>query len=143
MIRVQINGLREVMKRIEKVDKALATKVGDELTTGARNIESQAKAYAPKGRTGELAGSIEADVSQPYDKRVSVSAPYAPFVEFGTGVRVFQNPSFNFTPEIRAYAMEFYVNGLGKQPAHPYLFPAFEQEKLQIIKRIKKVLFDI
>ena len=41
------------------------------------------------------------------------------WVEFGTGERV------EIPPGLEAYAMTFYVNGLGRTPAHPYMYPAF------------------
>lgn len=142
MFKTTIQGLAGVLKKIESYDKKLATDVDDILSEGANNIASAARIRAPKGKSGALAASISADTSMKYRKTVGVGVSYAPFVEFGTGVRVFDNKDgFTFTPEMRAYAMDFYVSGKGRLPSSPFLFPAYEAEVIEIKKRIKKLLF--
>ena len=141
MFKAEIKGLKELQLKIERYDKDLSVRIDKELSDGAENIAVMARSKAPKGRSGKLGASISADVTRKFNKSISVGVIYAPYVEFGTGVKVFQNPSFNFTPEMRLYAREFYVTGKGKQPAHPFLFPSFVIEKKRIIDRIKQVLF--
>lgn len=138
----RIDGLRETLKRIESYDKALAEGVVKELDRGAVNIATRAIINAPKGKTGRLAASIGYNISQPYQKSVYAGAFYSPYVEFGTGLNVFKAKSgFVFTPEMKEFAKEFYVNGMGRMPAQPFLFPAFEYEKPKIIERIKGLFF--
>ena len=141
MFKAKFTGLKEVITRLEQFDKKLALGVDEELSKGALNISLQARLRCPKGRRQRIASSIAADIASKYRKTVTVGVSFAPFVEFGTGVRVFQTPEFNFTPEMREYAREFYVNGLGKEPARPFLLPSFEVEKPQILKRIKENVF--
>src|SRR5688572_8350269 len=142
MFKVKIDGLESVLKKVEKYDKALGEGVINVLSEGAENIAANARARAPKGRTKRLANSIIADTSQPYRKSVSVFAPHAPFVEFGTGSRVFDSP-FQFTPAMKEYAMDFFVSGKGRMPAAPFLFPAYTAEIIQIRNRLRKLFFDI
>lgn len=144
MFKIKIHGLSEVLKRIESYDKKLADGVDDILSQGAVNIAETARLRAPKGKSGALSASIMADTSMKYRKLVSVGVSYAPFVEFGTGSRVFDTKNgFTFTKEMRDYAMDFYVSGKGRLPATPFLFPAYTEEILKIRKQIKKLFFDI
>lgn len=138
----RIDGMKQVLDRIGAYDKALKEDVVKELDEGAKNIAMGAIVRAPKGKSGKLAASIGYNISQPYTKSVYASAKYAPYVEFGTGLFVFKAKSgFMFTPEMREFAKEFYVSGLGRMPAQPFLFPALEVEKPKILERIKGRLF--
>lgn len=142
MFTVKIQGLESVLKKIERYDKALGEGVINELSQGAKNIAAVAKVNAPTGKTGALAASGGFDISQPYRKSIFFTAPYAPYVEFGTGSKVFQSVNgFAFTPEMKDFAREFYVNGMGRMPARPYLFPAYSAEIVQIRKRIRNLFF--
>lgn len=140
MFKTTIQGLSGVLKKIESYDKKLAADVDDILSEGANNIARSAAARAPKGKSGALAASISADTSMKYRKAVTVGVSYGPFVEFGTGSRVFDT-GFQFTPEMRAYAMEFYVSGKGRLPPSPFLFPAYTEEVIKIKERIKQLFF--
>jgi hypothetical protein len=42
---------------------------------------------------------------------------------------------------MKEFARHFFVNGQGTMYAHPFLFPAYAQEKPKIIAKIKEVLF--
>lgn len=66
----------------------------------------------------------------------TIPVSYAAYVEFGTGVFA---AAFVATldPEIQKYAREFFVNGRGRLPARPYLFPAIEVQRLELLKRLK------
>lgn len=139
--KASIQGLSETLRKIEKYNTQLAVDIDGQLTVAANNVANAARLRAPKGKTGLLTASIRTDTSVKYSKKVEVAHFVAPYVEFGTGVKVFQNPVFNFTPEMRAYAREFYVSGKGRQPAQPYLFPSLEAEKPKLLNRIKEVLF--
>ncbi len=141
MYNVSIQGLPEVLQKIESYSKELADGIDNDLSTAAKNTAALAIARAPFGRTGQLKGSIRANTTIRFSKTVSATVIHAPYVEFGTGLKVFKTPSFNFTPEMRAYAREFYVSGRGREPAQPFLFPSLEIEKVRLINRIKERLF--
>lgn len=139
--KTKITGLREVIKKVEAYNQKMGDDISVALDNGVQFAVSQAKQLAPIGRTGALGGFISADLSRKYDKSFTAHAPYSAYVEFGTGSRVFQAKSgFMFTPEMKAFAREFYVNGMGRMPASPFMFPALELAKVEIIKNIKKVL---
>lgn len=141
VFKTNIQGLAQLKAKLDNYSKQLSTDVDGILSDGAMSIAANARARAPKGNQGKLPASIRADVSIPFNKTIEATAPYAAFVEFGTGSRVFENKiGFDFTPEIREFAKEFYVNGMGRLPASPFMFPALEQGKVQIIREVKQLL---
>lgn len=139
--KVKIEGLDRVIKQIEAYDKKLGDDVSAELEKGAQFASEKAKQLAPNGESGRLKSSIGFASIDKYNKMFFASAPYAAYVEFGTGSRVFESKSgFAFTPEMREFAREFYVNGMGRMPATPFMFPALEIAKLEIIKNVRSLL---
>lgn len=139
--KAKISGLSQVLKQVEAYSKNMADEIDNELSVAAQNVASRAAVYAPVGRTGALGGFINADTSKRFDKTITAHAPYAAYVEFGTGSRVFEaNSGFMFTPEMKEFAREFYVNGMGRMPASPFMFPALEIERMDLVKSIRAVL---
>lgn len=137
--KTQIKGLAELKAKLEKYNKDLSVGVDNILSQGAEFMAATARRNAPVGRTGALGGFIKADVNGP-SKTVTAFAPYAPYVEFGTGSRVFDNRiGYEFAPEVKDFAKEFYVNGKGKMPATPFFFPALDEAKVKIINDVKKL----
>ena len=65
------------------------------------------------------------------------AAPYAPYVEFGTGSGVVVPEGFN------AFAMQFYVNGKGTMRAQPYLIPAFIKYRKVFLNDMKRIAKNI
>jgi HK97 gp10 family phage protein len=136
---MKVQGLDAVLRNIEKVERKVAISIDRELSEAARNVAREAAATAPK-ESGKLIQSIKADASTKYNKSVSVGEFYAPFIEFGTGKRVFDG-LFKFSSDQKAFARKFFVSGKGKMPSRAYLFPAYEKELERLKDRIKKVLF--
>lgn len=64
-------------------------------------------------------------------------APYAPYVEFGTGSKVSIPQGFS------DYAMEFYVNGNGRSKPKPFLIPAYLKYKKVFLQDLKKIAKNI
>jgi len=140
MFKAEIKGLDQTLKRIEAYSKELADSVDVELNKAAVQMSSIARGTAPRGKTGVLAGSIYHDISKRFDKRVIAPAAYAAYVEFGTGINVFKSKTgFTFTPAMKAYAKEFYVNGMGRMPAQPYFFPAYTIASNQLLKNLRSI----
>ena len=65
------------------------------------------------------------------------AAPYAPYVEFGTGSNVSIPEGFG------AYAMQFYVNGKGTMKAQPFLIPAYIKYKKVFLRDMRKIAKNI
>lgn len=99
-------------------------------------VASAAKALAPS-RDNELRGGIVVDLSAvetEYEGRVLATAPHSPYVEFGTGSRV------SVPPGLDEYAMRFYVNGQGRMPARPFLFPAAEGQRARYVEGLREIV---
>lgn len=87
----------------------------------ANEIAVTAIGLAPED-TGKLIGSIDV-VENEQGISVEVGAPYAAYVEFGTG-----GDASSYVPtlpqEWQDEAEQFLVNGEGKTGQHPFLYPA-------------------
>lgn len=105
--------------------------------TVANNIALTAIALAPED-TSMLVESI--DVVQEGDSSVvEVNAPYAAYVEFGTGSFAAEYVA-SLPPEWQAEARRFFVNGKGRGMAHPYFYPAIQQHQNDLEGEIEKEL---
>jgi len=83
---IELKGFEGLQKKLKDMPGALTNIVSDVLTTNAEAIAKNAKSNAATFKDmGGLGSSISADVSKPLEKRISVNANYAAFVEFGTG----------------------------------------------------------
>lgn len=138
---VQIVGKERLRTRATKVRKAVAQGVQDALLRGALLIEGDAKRATPV-ETGRLRASIAHRLfrdGQAVGYEVGTNVEYAPFVEFGTGRR---GASSALTASAReGMREERYVHGPSAgMSAQPFLFPAFETRRPDIIKAIEDLV---
>jgi len=135
---MEIKGLNSVLANIRKYGKEAEKDIEGVTELVARNIEKNAKNYAP-ANFGKLGQSIQAVKDTPLNWKIEaggVIAPYAPFVEFGTGGLV------NVPNELKDQAIKFKGKGI-KQinlRARPYLYPALLQGRTEYLEKLKKVL---
>ena len=133
-VNTKLLGAKETIHAI----KSAVGDIEERVVLGVRNaaalVESQAKYLAPVD-TGNLRNTIH--MNQPKIMRgevtasVSTNCEYAPFVEFGTGMK--GNGSYPYkTDENLAYSPDW----VG-QPAQPYLGKALHDNKSKIQKIIK------
>jgi HK97 gp10 family phage protein len=112
---LRVNGLRKAVRAIKMQSAETKKKFRDAFNSSAINIEREAKQSAPVD-TGRLRSDIQKQI-EVTDGGLVVNAEvintvnYAPNVEFGIGQR-----------------------------AQPYLFPAFERERPNLIKNIEAIL---
>jgi hypothetical protein len=73
---------------------------------------------------------------------VTASGPLAAYREFGTGLAEKPYDADTITGKLPQewdeYAWSFVVNEKGTLKGSPYLFPAYESERLELIKKIKQ-----
>lgn len=138
-IDIDISQLNKAIKKIKAWETEKIQAVKDTVNESALNVQKGAKRRCPVD-TGRLRSSI---TIQPYNggftMQVGTNVKYAPSVEFGTGPRV-----------IRAKRKKaLYWPGashpvkkvtLPPQPAKPFLFPAWEEEKPRFVSALKEVL---
>ena len=132
---IKIEGNQAFFRKIKNFGKDSEEIVKEELTVSLDQIYNQALRDAPAdmGGGGGIRGSAYKD-QRGLDGEVGFKNQYAPYVEFGTGTEV-QIPL-----GLEDYAMTFYVNGKGRLPARPFLFPAWFKEQREFMKRIKEAM---
>ena len=70
---------------------------------------------------------------------ITSNAGYSAYVEFGTGIFAAGYVA-SLPPDLQAYAMQFFVNGKGRLPARPFLFPAYFKNLAILKDNIKNIL---
>jgi HK97 gp10 family phage protein len=135
---MEIKGINEVIANLRKYGKEAEKDVAGVTEQMARKIESYAKQNAPVD-LGKLGQSIQAvkdtDTSWTIEAG-GVLAPYAPFVEFGTGGLV-EVPN-----ELKEQAIKFKGKGIKKinLRARPFLYPALLRGRVEYLEKLNKVL---
>lgn len=147
MAKVSIKGVDSLTKRFNKIANI---ELRDTMNKATQLVHGQAKALAPVGETGDLAGSIHMqvkDTGKELQGRVYTNKEYAPYVEFGTGVTgngtypyKIEGLNLEYKDKGWAYFDEdkdewIYTKG---QEAQPYMYPAMKENE----KTIKKMFRD-
>ena len=127
-----------LMKALQDLPKAKMEEVDAECEAAAREVERLARQRVPTDM-GQLANSITVFPTVPHTYEIVVQKFYAPFVEFGTGQNAAQYLSTQ-SPELNAYARQYYVNGQGTMRPRPFLFPAFYSVTHKLAQRLAKIL---
>ena len=135
---MEIKGLNSVLANIRKYGKEAEKDIEGVTELVARNIEKNAKQLAP-ANFGKLGQSIQAVKDNSLNWIIEaggVIAPYAPFVEFGTGGLV------NVPNELKDQAIKFKGKGIKQVNLRPrpYLYPALLQGRTEYLEKLKKVL---
>lgn len=97
---VEIKGLKELQAKIKALPKELKEEIGFEIEASALNIVAGAKRDVPKD-LGQIANGISQKKNKDLEFEIVSSAPYSPYVEFGTGKKV------NVPAEFSDYALQF------------------------------------
>lgn len=132
---VQISGLNKVIERFKQLPKEVEDKLQLRLNEFAINTANDAKELCPVNE-GNLRLKIHPDLKR-LQVSVVVAADYAAYVEFGTGIFA-EKYLAGKPPEIQKYARQFFINGKGRLPAHPFLIPAFEKNIIELEKKLKE-----
>ena len=137
---IKVQGLDEAIKALSKYGEEVARDTAKAMNTTMLAVQSSAKRRAPVD-TGRLRASIVTTKASKEDLVAStvVGVNYAPYIEFGTGAYA-RDYLASQDAEMQRYAMQFYINGRGKLPARPFLFPSFEEERPKLEKELVKLL---
>jgi len=117
-------------------------KLDEELENGLKDVVAKAKSKAPADINGNSIGSsIDLSKQDNFNYTISVDNPYAAYYEFGTG------PSAKkYLPSIpqewNDIAEDYIRNERGTIKESAYLYPSYNEELPNIIKRMKKVIED-
>lgn len=131
----KFDGLDKLLKDLETLPKNVIQELDLELAQSAEKVVIDAKAAVPRN-TGAGAHSIHMRRDKILEYVVAASAHYMPYVEFGTGTLV------DVPAGLEDYAIQFKGRGVRQVnlPARPFLFPAYEEERVKLIDRLKKTL---
>ena len=135
---MELKGINSVISNLRNYGKEAEKDIEGVTELVARNIEGYAKSQAP-ANFGKLGQSIKARKINNYNWAIEAGgtiAPYAPFVEFGTGGLV------NVPDELKDQAIKFKGKGI-KQinlRARPYLYPSLLRGRKEYLDKLKLVL---
>lgn len=135
---IKFEGLDGIIKKIDKIDdvQPLTSAMYDACDL----VEGAAKDKAPKD-TGALRRSIQSKVEvtgNEIDGIVFTPLEYAPYIEYGTGMYA-ENGNGRQTPWVYRDDKGDYHYTHGQHP-QPFLRPALNENKDEIIKTIKEAL---
>lgn len=135
---MEIKGLNSVLSDLRKFGKEAEKDIEGVTEQMARKIESYAKSNAPTnfGKLGQSIQAVKEDKASWKVEAGGTIAPYAPFVEFGTGGLV------EVPAELKEQAIKFKGKGIKQinlRP-QPFLYPAYLRGSAEYLEKLKKVL---
>lgn len=139
-----VRGVNNAISQIRRLGREAILQMEAETESVARGIELQSKNLAPTD-LGKLGQSIRVVKSIKNGSRHNLNwkvvaggtlAPYAPFVEFGTGAMV------SVPEEWKEIAIKFKGAGIKQVNlrARPYLYPAFKEGERKYLERLKAII---
>jgi HK97 gp10 family phage protein len=139
----KIKGYDKFIKDLKSLGKEGVKRISETTKANAQEIATNAKIAAKVGKTGKLQQSIKPLEIDNLNWKVSANAtgnaPYAAYVEFGTGGMV------KVPDELKEIAIQFKGKGVKEinLPARPFLYPAFVKGRIQYIKDLQDDLDDL
>jgi HK97 gp10 family phage protein len=137
---MKIRGTSQVLNRLKRVSSQATLQTKSAVVRNTDQIYAQALSNVPV-LDGYLRGSGNTSYSSNQLTGTVAfggqAAPYAPYVEFGTGKNKVIPLGFE------DYAMQFYVNGEGTMQPQPYLIPAFIKNKKIFLRDMRKIAKNI
>ena len=137
---MKIRGTSQVLNRLKRVSSQATLQTKSAVVRNTDQIYAQALSNVPV-LDGYLRGS--GNTSYKDNQLTGIvafggnAAPYAPYVEFGTGSGV------NVPQGFSDYAMQFYVNGKGRMKAQPFLIPAYLKYRKVFLSDMRKIAKNI
>ena len=136
-VSMKVPELAAALKQIGAYDGKTAQKIEDAVSTATKNIAKGAKQRVPV-----LSGALKKSISSRFDKKtitgyVSAKEPYAHLVEFGHKGATVEPVDKEALTVNGAVVESAKVPNVG---AKPYLRPAFEQEKPELIRNITQAV---
>jgi hypothetical protein len=122
---IEFKGIKDTIAKLEDKGDDIKKQVDFAIGINTDAMASEAKQRAPY-KYSRLRSSISANKIKDYLYELVAQVDYAAYVEFGTG-----NFAASYVPSLdnewQILAKEFYVNGQGRTPQNPYLYPAYKR----------------
>ena len=137
---MKIRGTSKVLNRLKRVSSQATLQTKSAVVRNTDQIYAQALANVPvldgylrgSGNTSYLNNQLTGTVAFGGN-----AAPYAPYVEFGTGKNKVIPAGFE------KFAYQYYVNGEGTMNPQPYLIPAFIKYRKVFLSDMRKIAKNI
>ena len=125
---------------LDTLEDNVKREVGAEIEDFGSNVVADARVTVNSIAADE--GTLKNLINYTYsdgETKIFSNAGYSAYVEFGTGVFAAGYVA-SLPADLQAYAMQFFVNGKGRLPARPFLFPAYFKNLAILKERIKNIL---
>jgi HK97 gp10 family phage protein len=137
---MKIKGTSQVLNRLKRVSSQATLQTKSAVVRNTDQIYAEAVANVPvldgylrgSGNTSYLNNQLTGTVAFGGN-----AAPYAPYVEFGTGKNKVIPAGFE------KFAYQYYVNGEGTMNPQPYLIPAFIKYRKVFLSDMRKIAKNI
>jgi len=142
-----IKGLNQAISKLTTKFVRIENAIVDEIQNTGQSIQSDASQYASAvgffdtyGNWVELNGKVKGEglnEANGTGYKIWVDAgKMGAYTEFGTGEYAVGTLAA-YNAEWRAMAYEFYVNGEGKLPARPYMYPSWVKNTTGLMDRLR------
>jgi hypothetical protein len=121
---LKLSNVQDAIKKL----KDRVNKIPELIEESCQKIATKASADAPDGTIVTASGNT-----------VRAVGNLAAYREFGTGRAAAAYIPANLPIHWDEYAYSFYKTGEGKIKETPFLFPAYETERVELINNIKKL----
>lgn len=138
LIKSKVEGLSEFKSNLTAYLNAQKRVTDTAIGQGVQDIASDARG---KCKAQSIASTI-ATAKDGTKWTITTSGVISAYLEFGTG-NFAKALLANYPADWLALARNFYVSGLGRMPAQPYLFPAFQQNKRELIEKVAQAIESI
>lgn len=132
MVSLRVEGLSQLKSALKTYHKKVAGVVDKTLMEAVKDIGMTAKTNCKIQSIGQTIayGKINGKYSVTTEGDTSV------YLEFGTG-NFAKTLLGNYPQDWKDMAMRFYINGLGRSPAEPYLYPAYQKHAGEAVLTIE------
>jgi hypothetical protein len=122
LFKVKVEGLDALKSNLNRYLKDIQKDVDLTLMEAVRDIGMTAKTNCKIQSIGQTIRSGKIDGKY----RVTTEGETSVYLEFGTG-NFAKTLLGNYPQDWKDMAMRFYINGLGRSAASPYLYPAYQK----------------
>jgi len=134
-VKSNIKSITKLVQKIEKVVRDQSLELSQQMLQDTADEAKIAEGFSHV-KNGRINVANTSDGAT-----LEVTGERAAYVEFGTGSKVFQEyePADGDDNRVyKDYAKNYYVDGSGRLPQSPYLFPALFRNRDEFIENLKK-----
>jgi hypothetical protein len=135
---ISFEGLEQTIKELKSTVSDIEEKVDFAIAINVDNMVTEAKQRVPIDDS-RLINSISRKPIKKYQQELVAGVFYAPYIEFGTG-KYAASYVQGIDVEWSKLALQYYINGQGRIPARPYLYPSYKRIFPILVKDIENLV---